>query len=80
LIEKSAGYLDLERLMIELLHLVEQVSRAQFWWDRRGIHRLTGLFSMIPQETHSQDYRRMDTLEFSKADFCILQTQLIDGR
>jgi len=37
---------------------------------------------MNPQETHSKVYRRkaQDTLEFSKADLRILQTQLIDGR
>jgi len=66
--------------MIEFFNLVEQVSSTELWGDRRGINRFTDLFSMNLQETHSKVYRRKDTLEFSKADFGILQTQLIDGR
>jgi len=35
---------------------------------------------MNPQETHSKVYRRKDTLEFTKADFGILQlTWSTDG-
>ena len=32
---------------------------------------------MNPQETYSKVYRRKDTLNFSKADFGILQTQKV---
>ena len=56
----------------------EITTTTELWWDQRGIHRFIGIFSMNPHETHSKVYRRKDTLEFSKADFGILQ--LIDGR
>ena len=79
---KSAGNSDLAKLIeFSESHLVERVSSllsTELWWDRRGIYRF--LFSMDPQETHSKFYRWKDMLEFCKADFGILQTQLIDGR
>jgi len=48
--------------------------------DVGSLNRFTALFSMNLQETHSKIYRRQDTLEFSVADFDILQTLFIDGR
>ena len=48
--------------------------------DFSGINRFIGIFLMNLQETRSKVYRRKDTLGLSKADFGILQTQLIDGR
>ena len=48
--------------------------------DVGSLIRFTALFSMNLQETHSKIYRRKDTLEFSVADFDILQTLFIDGR
>jgi hypothetical protein len=79
-VEKSAGNSDLEKLMIEFFHLVERVSSTELWWDRRGINRFIGLFLMKLQETHSKFIDGRIRSSFSKADFGIAQTQLIDGR
>jgi len=79
-VQKSAGNSDLEKLMIEFLYLAKRVSTTEFWWDRRRINRITSLFPMNLQETHSEVHQRKGTLEFSKADLDILHAQLIDGR
>ena len=78
--EKSARNSDLEKLRIEFpsccFGLLNEFPALSFC----GIDWFLGLFWMNPQETHSKVHRRKDTLEFSRAVFCILQTKSLLGR
>jgi len=66
--------------MIEFSHLAERVSSTELWW---WIDVDLSIYRSLFDESAGNSLESLsteDTLEFSKADFGTLQTQLIDRR